>query len=129
MELWHHRLGHAATEIVVQVMQSCNVSWKRNKVVVCSIVCLYCQMAKSHKLPTHLSLSRASKPLELIHTDIWGPAMLKSTSGAKYFILFLDDYSHYTWLYPLQTKDQALSVFKQFKLQVGNQFDAKIKCL
>jgi histone deacetylase 1/2 len=55
--------------------------------------------------------------------------MLKSTSGAKYFILFLDDYSRYTWFYPLQTKDQALSVFKQFKLLVENQFDAQIKCL
>jgi histone deacetylase 1/2 len=55
--------------------------------------------------------------------------MLKSTSSAKYFILFLDDYSRYTWFYPLQTKDQALPVFKQFKLQIENQFDAKIKCL
>jgi histone deacetylase 1/2 len=86
-------------------------------------------MAKSHRLPAHPSLSHASKPLELIHTDLWGPVMLKSTSRAKYFILFLDDYSRYTWFYPLQTKDQALSVFKQFKLLVENQFDAQIKCL
>jgi histone deacetylase 1/2 len=129
VELWHHRLGHAVTNIVVQVMQSCNVSYERNKVVVCSTVCSSCQMAKSHRLPPHLSFSRASKPLELIHTDIWGPAMLKFTSGAKYSILFLDDYSRYTWFYPLQTKDQVLLVFKQFKLLVENQFDAKIKCL
>ena len=129
VELWHHRLGHVATDIVVQVMQSCNVSCERNKTVVCSSVCPSCQMAKSHRLPAHPSPSRASKPLELIHTDLWGPAMLKSTSGAKYFILFLDDYSRYTWFYPLQTKDQALSVFKQFKLLVENQFDAQIKCL
>jgi histone deacetylase 1/2 len=112
VELWHHRLGHAATDIVVQVMQSCNVSCERNKVVVCSTVCPSCQMGKSHRLPAHLSSSRASKPLELIHTDIWGPIMLKSTSSIKYFILFLDDYSRYTWFYPLQTKDQALLVFK-----------------
>jgi len=65
--------------------------------------------------------------LELVHTDIWGPASVKATSGAKYFILFLDDYSRYTWFYPLHTKDQALSTFKQFKLQVENQFDTRIK--
>ncbi|RVW45084.1 Retrovirus-related Pol polyprotein from transposon RE1 [Vitis vinifera] len=101
VKLWHHRLGHASTDI----------------------------LAKSHRLPTHLSLSCASKPLELVHTDLWGLASVKSTSGARYFILFLDDYSLYTWFYPLQTKDQALLAFKKFKLQVENQFDAKIKCL
>ncbi|RVW86789.1 Retrovirus-related Pol polyprotein from transposon RE1 [Vitis vinifera] len=65
VKLWHYRLGHASTDI----------------------------LAKSHRLPTHLSLSCASKPLELVHTDLWGPALVKSTSGARYFILFLDDYS------------------------------------
>jgi hypothetical protein len=70
VELWHHRLGHAATDIVVQVMQSCNVSCERNKVVVCPTVCLFFQMGKSHRLPTHLSPSHTSKPLELIHIDI-----------------------------------------------------------
>ncbi|KAL5554518.1 hypothetical protein UlMin_041919 [Ulmus minor] len=92
-------------------------------------ICSSCQLAKSHKLPTHLSSFRASKALELVHTDIWGPTSVTSTSGAKYFILFVDDYSRYTWLYLLQSKDQALPIFTQFKLQVENQFDAKIKCL
>ncbi|XP_068636011.1 uncharacterized protein [Aristolochia californica] len=87
------------------------------------------KFAKSHRLPTHLSFSHASKPLELVHTNIWGPASVKSTSGAKFCILFVDDYSWYTWFYPLHTKDQALPTFKKFKLLVENQFDVKIKCL
>lgn len=124
-ELWHHRLGHAATDIVTRIMHNCNVSCGKYKATVCSS----CQLAKSHRLPTCLSSSHASKPLELVYTDIWGPASVTSTSGAKYFILFVDDYSRYTWLYLLQSKDQALPIFKQFKLQVENQFDAKIKCL
>ncbi|RVX04841.1 Retrovirus-related Pol polyprotein from transposon RE1 [Vitis vinifera] len=124
-ELWHHRLGHAATDIVTRIMHNCNVSCGKYKATVCSS----CQLAKSHRLPTHLSSFHASKPLELVYTDIWGPASVTSTSGAKYFILFVDDYSRYTWLYLLQSKDQALPIFKQFKLQVENQFDAKIKCL
>ncbi|RVW14609.1 Retrovirus-related Pol polyprotein from transposon RE2 [Vitis vinifera] len=124
-ELWHHRLGHAATDIVTRIMHNCNVSCGKYKATVCSS----CQLAKSHRLPTHLSSFHASKPLELVYTDIWGPASVTSTSGAKYFILFVDDYSRYTWLYLLQSKDQALPIFKQFKLQVENQFEAKIKCL
>ncbi|RVW98057.1 Retrovirus-related Pol polyprotein from transposon TNT 1-94 [Vitis vinifera] len=88
-ELWHHRLGHAATDIVTRIMHNCNVSCGKYKATVCSS----CQLAKSHRLPTHLSSFHASKPLELVYTDIWGPASVTSTSGAKYFILFVDDYS------------------------------------
>ena len=84
VELWHQILGHAATDIVTRVMQSCNISCGKNKATVCSTVCSSCKLAKSNKLPTHLSLSRASKPLELVHTDIWGPASVKATFGAKY---------------------------------------------
>ena len=127
MDIWHHRLGHAATDVVVQILQSYNVSYEKNKATNCSIICSSCQLAKSHRLPTHLSFSRASKLLELIQMDIWGLVSEKSTSGAKYFILFLDDFSRYTWFYPLHTKDQALPMFQQFKLQVKNQFDDNIK--
>jgi len=92
MDIWHHKLGHAATDVVAQILQSCNVSYEKNKATDCSTTCSSCQLAKSHRLQTHLSSSCASKPLELIHMDIWGPASEKSTSGAKYFILFLDDF-------------------------------------
>ncbi|KAG6790289.1 hypothetical protein POTOM_006437 [Populus tomentosa] len=52
VELWHHILDSAATGIVVQVMKSCNVSFERNKTVVCSTVCPSCQLAKIHRLPS-----------------------------------------------------------------------------
>ena len=89
-------------------MQSCNVSCGKNKATVFSS----CQLAKSYRLLTHVSLFCESKPLELDHTDIWGPVSVRSTFGAKYFISFLDEYSRYMWFYPLQTKDQALPTFK-----------------
>jgi hypothetical protein len=63
MEIWHHRLGHATTDVVVQILQNCNVSYEKNKVASCSTICFSCQLAKSHRLPTHLSSSRASKPV------------------------------------------------------------------
>jgi len=42
VELWHHRLGHAAIDIVTRVMQNCNVSCEKNKATVCSS----CQLGK-----------------------------------------------------------------------------------
>ncbi|KAL6332845.1 hypothetical protein AAG906_015111 [Vitis piasezkii] len=95
--LWHHGLGHASTDI--------------NKNL-CSLVCSSCRLAKSHRLPTHLSLSCASKPLELVHTDLWG--LPQVYLGARYFILFLDDYSRYTGSILFKQKTKPFLSFKTF---------------
>ncbi|KAL5537784.1 hypothetical protein UlMin_045380 [Ulmus minor] len=125
LELWHSHVGHASPDIVHRILKDCKVSVKHNKDHVCSS----CQYAKNHRLPFHLSNSRAASPLDLIYTDIWGPAPLLSTAGARYFILFVDDNTRYTWIFPLQTKDQALKTFIQFKQLVENQFERRIKSL
>ena len=44
-------------------------------------------------------------------------------------ILDVDDYTRYTWIYPLKLKSEALEVFKLFKLQVENQFQTTNKIL
>jgi ribosomal protein S1 len=43
------------------------------------------------------------------------------------FITFTDDYSHYGYIYPIKERLEALSKFKIFKAEVGNQHDIKIK--
>lgn len=80
-------------------------------------------MGKSHALPFKQSNSNAKNLLELIHTDLWGLALVTSTVGKKIYVAFLDDFSRHTWLYPLKTKGEALQVFLQFKILVENQFD------
>ncbi|RVW20916.1 Retrovirus-related Pol polyprotein from transposon RE2 [Vitis vinifera] len=75
------------------------------------------------------SYDRASHPFALLHADLWGPTSIPSTTGARYFILFVDDFSHFSWIYPLHSKDQALSVFIKFKSLVENQFNSRIQCL
>ncbi|RVW14006.1 Retrovirus-related Pol polyprotein from transposon RE1 [Vitis vinifera] len=92
--IWHSRLGHPAAPILSKALAFCNpsVSFQINKIAPCKI----CPLAKSHSLPYSLSSSHASQPLALIHTDLWGPAPSPSTSSARYFLLFIDDYSRST---------------------------------
>lgn len=45
----------------------------------------------------------SSAPLQLIYTDVWGPSEL-SIDKFRYFLLFVDHYSKYIWLYPMQKK-------------------------
>eukprot|EP00253_Pinus_taeda_P003026 PITA_03026 len=71
----------------------------------------------------------ASKPLELIHTDLCGPTRKKSLRGEEYFILFIDDFSRMCWIGLLKHKDEAFEKFQAFKALVENESNQKIKCL
>jgi histone deacetylase 1/2 len=69
--LWHRRLGHLASAVVHQVLRDNNIPFSAsNKESVCDA----CQMAKSHQLPYPKSSSVSTSPLELVFSDVWGPA-------------------------------------------------------
>ena len=86
--------------------------------------CLDCikgkETNKSKKVAT-----RSKHLLEIIHTDICCLDM--DGSDLRYFITFIDDYSHYMYLYMLCSKDEALEAFKVFKAEVEKQCGIQIK--
>jgi len=51
-----------------------------------------------------LGAKRAKDVLELVHTDICGPFPTTSWNGQQYFIMFIDDYSRYGYLYLIHEK-------------------------
>ncbi|GBP26795.1 Retrovirus-related Pol polyprotein from transposon TNT 1-94 [Eumeta japonica] len=53
----------------------------------------------------------------------------QSLGGAKYFLTFLDDYSKKVFVYILNKKTKILSKFKEFKTEVENQSECKLKCI
>ena len=67
--------------------------------------------------------------LELVHSDVWGPSPLTSLLGFNYYVIFIDDYSRFTWLFLLKHKNEVLSVFKHFKSMVETQFSSSLKIL
>ena len=68
-------------------------------------------------------------PLELVHTDFWGPSLVLSIDGYRYYIFFIDDFTRYYWIFPLVLKSDALTTFKNFKCLVEKQFNLSIKAL
>ncbi|KAK9093736.1 hypothetical protein Scep_025205 [Stephania cephalantha] len=77
----------------------------------------------------HCLESRASAPLHLVHSDLWGLAPQARINGARYFALFVDDFSRFSWLYLLPSKDQLISAFIQFKTMAEKQLESSIKIL
>ena len=61
-------------------------------------LCEGCVYENKFPFPTRKSW-RASKTLELVHTDLCGPIKTESFSGSLYFLLFTDDYNCISWVY------------------------------
>jgi histone deacetylase 1/2 len=91
-------------------------------------VCDACQQAKSHQLPYPKSTSESQFPLDLVFSDVWGPAP-DSVGRKKYYVSFIDDFSKFTWIYLLKYKSEVFQVFHEFQTLVERRFDRKIKAM
>ena len=54
---------------------------------------------------------------------------MQTRGGKKYFITFIDDCTRYCYVYLLQSKDEAIEMFKHYKIEVENQLSKKIKAI
>ena len=80
-----------------------------------------------HYVPKYVPNS--SFLLELIHFDIWSPAPIVYELGHKFYVIFVDDFTHFTWMFLLRHEFDVFNVFVHFKALVGNQFNTTIKVL
>lgn len=58
-----------------------------------------------------------------------GPSPYPSTFGHRYYIIFVDTYTRFTWLCPLKHKSQVLHTFIDLKRNIELQLNSKIKAL
>ena len=123
-ELWHNRLGHASEHVVSHILNQCKIQIS-NKMLV--DVCKACCLGKAHHLPSLPSPTTYTFPLELVFTNLWGPAPMVSSQGYRYYIAFVDAFSRFTWVYFLKTKSEAFQAFLQFKASVELQLGHRIK--
>ncbi|XP_019085488.1 PREDICTED: uncharacterized protein LOC104715244 [Camelina sativa] len=122
--IWHQRLGHANLQVLQHLKNSKAISSNKSST---SLVCGPCQMGKSCQLPFFSSDFSAKEPIDRIHCDLWGPSPVVSVQGFKYYVVFINAFSRYSWLIPLKTKAEFCDVFIVFQKQVENQFGKKIR--
>ncbi|RVW13786.1 Retrovirus-related Pol polyprotein from transposon RE1 [Vitis vinifera] len=120
---WHHRLGHPSLSIFKNIMSSFHLDVSRPSNF--NFNCNSCQCNKSHKLPFSTSTLSTSSPLKVIFTDIW-TSTVYSTDNFKYYVIFVDHFTKYIWLYPLKRKSDTHDVFVRFKALVEKFFNRPI---
>ena len=64
-----------------------------------------------------------------IHSDLWGPAPVETINRKQYFISFTDDYSRYTNIYFLSTKDETFNFYRIYEAWLSTQYKVHIKNL
>lgn len=105
-DIWHRCLGHPGSSIF-QVLHSCNFISCPTKD---SKLWHACQLGKHCRLPFTLSHTTMSRVFELVQFDRW-TSPISNISGFKYFVIFLDDFSHFLYIFPLCPKYDVFYVF------------------
>ena len=77
-------------------------------------VCSSCQLRKSLKLHFCLRNKIEKEPLSKIHRDLLRPAPVESSQHMKYYVIFVDDHTRYTWIYPLKKMSEFFEVYIKF---------------
>jgi histone deacetylase 1/2 len=90
-------------------------------------LCHAFQLGRHVRLPFHSS-SRACHVFQLLHCDLW-TTPITSVSGHKYYLVILDDYSHYLWAFPLRLKSNTFPTLSNFFAYVNTQFGVPIQGL
>jgi hypothetical protein len=127
--IWHERFGHLNFRYMQQFSK---------KILVDGLpyihfskgVCEGCVLGKHPQEKFDKGKSqRASTPLDLIHSDLMGPFPHPSIRKVRFFLIFVDYFSRFTWIYFLRQKSEVFQHLKDFKALVETQFGKKIKVL
>jgi GAG-pre-integrase domain len=110
-DVWHARLGHPSTSITLEVLNSNILPCSSKYLSLCQNYC----MGKPHKLPFTLNTIIFCAPLEIVHSNLWGPSPVMSHNGFRYYVIFIDDFTRFSWIYFLKIKDEVTNVFTLFK--------------
>uniref|UniRef100_A0A2N9GLJ0 Integrase catalytic domain-containing protein n=1 Tax=Fagus sylvatica TaxID=28930 RepID=A0A2N9GLJ0_FAGSY len=122
---WHARLGHIGKDRMARLARE-GLLGPLAKVDL--PICEPCLAGKACRKPFGKAM-RATQPLELIHSDIWGPMNVKARHGASYFLTFIDDYTRYGYVQLIAHRSEALDCFKRFVAEVENQHEKSLKAL
>jgi hypothetical protein len=121
---WHRRLGHPGPDALSSVSRSSLISCTSTT----HDFCHACQLGKHTRLPFSRSSSRAEKAFDLLHIDLWTSPVI-SVSGSKYYLVILDDFTHYLWTFPLKQKSDTFHTLSNFFCYVATQFSYTVKAI
>ncbi|GJV73548.1 putative ribonuclease H-like domain-containing protein [Tanacetum coccineum] len=92
--------------------------------------CVACLKGKQHKASCKSKIQNSiTQPLFMLHMDLFGPTFVSSLMNKKYCLVVTDDYSRFTWVFFLASKDETSGILKSFITEIENLVDKKVKII
>nr|GEW57213.1 putative ribonuclease H-like domain-containing protein [Tanacetum cinerariifolium] len=128
--LWHRRLAHINFKTINKLVRGNLVRGLLTKVFKNDNTCVACKKGKQHRASCKTKpVSSVDQPLYRLHMDLFGPTFVKSLNKKSYCLVITDDYSRFTWLFFLATKDETSPILKTFITGLENQISLKVKVI
>lgn len=124
---WHEKLAHQNIKHVKSFLAANNIKIS-NENATNNFFCKDCVIGKQHRASYKSSAQTITAAGELIVSDVCGPMQVASISGARYFLVFKDQFSHYRVVYFMKEKSQVKEYLKQYLQNVLTQTGYVIKC-
>ncbi|GJX42004.1 putative ribonuclease H-like domain-containing protein [Tanacetum coccineum] len=129
-KLWHRRLGHINFKTMNKLVNGNLVRGLPLKRFENDQTCVACQKGKQHRASCKSkTVSSISQPLHMLHMDLFGPTFVKSLMKKMYCLVVTDDYSRFSWVFFLATKDETSGILKSFITGVENLIDQRVKVI
>nr|GEX29828.1 hypothetical protein [Tanacetum cinerariifolium] len=107
--LWHRRLGHINNKTMNKLMRRNLVRGLPSKIFENDHSCVACQKGKQHKASFKAKLVNSiSKPLHMLHMDLFGPTNVKSLMKKSYCLVVTNDFSRFSWNGVAERKNKTL---------------------
>ncbi|MCO5575423.1 hypothetical protein L7F22_029224 [Adiantum nelumboides] len=129
-ELWHARFGHVDYGSLMTLQRHNMVHDLSLLEMPPRHVCEGCVLGKMHRFAFSQDGSvRATRKLQLVHSDVCGPMRTPSVGNSLYFVTFIDDFSRFCWVYPLKAKSDVFTIFQHYVSMVENETGCKVQTL
>ncbi|GJT86829.1 putative ribonuclease H-like domain-containing protein [Tanacetum coccineum] len=127
---WHRRLGHVNFLNLNKLVKGNLVRALPSKIFQNDHTCIACQKGKQQKASCKAKLmSSISQPLHLLPMNLFGPTCVRSINHKTYCLVITDDFSRFSWVFFLRTKDETSGILKDFIRQIKNQLNQKVKTI
>nr|GEY77149.1 hypothetical protein [Tanacetum cinerariifolium] len=129
-KLWHRRLGHVNFKTINKLVKGNLVRGLPSKVFTNANSCVGCKKGKQHRASCKSkTVSYVDQPLFRLHMDLFGPTFVKSLSKKSYCLVITNDYSIFSWVFFLASKNETPTVLKTFIVGLENLLSLKVKII
>ncbi|GKF68186.1 retrovirus-related pol polyprotein from transposon TNT 1-94, partial [Tanacetum coccineum] len=127
--LWHRRLNHLNFRTINDLARKDLVRGLPRLKFEKDHLCSACQLGKRKKFSHKPKFENTNvEVLHTLHMDLCGPMRVRSINGKKYILVIVDDYSRFTWVKFLRSKDETPEFVINFLKQIQVGLNKTVRC-